>query len=502
MNFFKRARLVGAFLLATLLCPTRLFAADMPVLRWGADCDGGAPYVFRDPENPDRLIGFEVDLVEALAKKLGRKPEYVQNQWDGLVPGLKRGDYDIAINGIEITEERLREAAFSIPYFHTYEQISVRRGDESIQSLAAARGKVAGALTASLAERILEEAGGIETRSYSSQTNLYEDLANGRLDLVLMDQPVAVYYADPDPRLRSVGAPIGSMTYGIALKKENRALLASIDQALGELKKEGVLRDIYDRWGVWNPLMAREFKDASVSRPARELERYLSARDGFSGWKSKLGRYASYLPLLLEGALTTLKLSILGMALAVVLGLLLALARLYGGPILSALSLAYVEVFRGTPLLIQLFLLFYGLPYLGVKLTPVVAAVLGLGFNYAASEAEVYRAGILSVPQGQADAAFSLGLNRRRTLRHVILPQALRVVLPPMTNDFIALLKDSSLVSIITMVELTKVYGQLASATYDHLGLGILTAVLYFLMGLPFVRLARRAERRASLGWR
>ncbi len=492
----------GAGLFAMILSPVLLLAAEQPVLRWGADCDGGAPYVFRDPENPERLIGFEVDLVEALSKKLGRKSEFVQNQWDGLVPGLKRGDYDIAINGIEITEERLREASFSIPYFHTYEQISVRQGDEAIHSLAAARGKIAGALTGSLAERILEEAGGIESRSYSSQTNLYEDLANGRLDLVLMDQPVAVYYADPDPRLRSVGEPIGRMSYGIALKKENRELLASIDRALEDLKKEGVLRDIYDRWGIWNPLVAREFKDGSPSRPARELERYLSSRDGFSGWKAKLSRYSSYLPLLLEGALTTVKLSVLGMALAVVLGLLLALARLYGGPVLSALSLAYVEVFRGTPLLIQLFLLFYGLPYLGVKLTPLVAAVLGLGLNYAASEAEVYRAGILSVPQGQADAAFSLGLNRRRTLRHVILPQAMRVVLPPMTNDFIALLKDSSLVSIITMVELTKVYGQLASATYDHLGLGILTAILYFLMGLPFVRLARRAERRASLGWR
>jgi polar amino acid transport system substrate-binding protein len=123
------------------------------------------------------------------------------------------------------------------------------------------------------------------------------------------------------------------------------------------------------------------------------------------------------------------------------------------------------------------------LPNIGIRLSPIVAAVVGLGLNYAAYEAENYRAGIQSIPRGQMEAALSLGMTRAQSLRYVIVPQAMRLVIPPVTNDFIALFKDSSIVSVITMVELTKVYGQLASTYFDYIGVGILTAAIYFLMG-------------------
>ncbi|MBU6374715.1 MAG: amino acid ABC transporter permease, partial [Bdellovibrionales bacterium] len=166
----------------------------------------------------------------------------------------------------------------------------------------------------------------------------------------------------------------------------------------------------------------------------------------------------------------------------------------------GTIAMFYTELIRGTPLLIQLFFIFYGLPNLGIKLSPFTAAILGLGLNYGAYEAEVYRAGLLSVPKSQMDAALSLGMTRWQALTHVVIPQATRVALPPMTNDFISLLKDSSLVSVITMVELTKVYGQLASTYYDYLGIGILTAGMYFIIGLPFVRLSRSLEKRFARG--
>jgi polar amino acid transport system substrate-binding protein len=118
-----------------------------------------------------------------------------------------------------------------------------------------------------------------------------------------------------------------------------------------------------------------------------------------------------------------------------------------------------------------------------------------LGFNYGAYEAENYRAGIEAVSKNQVEAAYALALNPSQRFIHVILPQAYRIILPPMTNDFISLIKDSSLVSVITMVELTTVYSQLASTYFDHLGLGLLVAAIYFAMGYPFVRLARRLER-------
>jgi polar amino acid transport system substrate-binding protein len=217
------------------------------------------------------------------------------------------------------------------------------------------------------------------------------------------------------------------------------------------------------------------------------------------GWRGRLDAYARYLPLLLKGAATTMELSLVSMAIAVVLGLALALARLYGAAPVRVPAALYVEFIRGSPLLIQLFFIFYGLPALGIRLPPFAAAVLGLALNYGAYEAEVYRAGIQSIPHAQMEAALALGMTRWQALRHVIVPQALRVVLPPTTNDFIALLKDSSLVSVITMVELTRVYGQLAGMSYDYMGLGILTALIYVLIGLPFVRLSRWAEARLDV---
>jgi polar amino acid transport system substrate-binding protein len=184
------------------------------------------------------------------------------------------------------------------------------------------------------------------------------------------------------------------------------------------------------------------------------------------------------------------------MALAVVLGVTLALVRSYGPRPLQWLAVAYIEFFRGTPLLIQMTMIYFGLPELGLKLEPFVAGWLALGLNYAAAEAENYRAGLNSVPAGQLDAARILGMNTLQALRHVIGPQALRIAIPPATNDFIALLKDSSLVSVVTLTELTKTYGNLASSTRDHLGLGAVVAAFYLLLSLPFARLSRYVEQR------
>ena len=179
---------------------------------------------------------------------------------------------------------------------------------------------------------------------------------------------------------------------------------------------------------------------------------------------------------------------------------MLACARAFAPKPLAALAIGYVELFRGTPLLVQLVVLYFGLPELGLTLSPFTAGVVALGLNYAATESENYRAGLASVPASQLDAARVLGLRRRHALRYVVLPQAVRISLPPMTNDFIALLKDSSLISVVTLTELTKTYSMLANATHDHLGLGAVVAAWYLAVGLPFVFLARRLERRLGQG--
>ena len=171
-----------------------------------------------------------------------------------------------------------------------------------------------------------------------------------------------------------------------------------------------------------------------------------------------LGRY---LPLLLEGALVTVQLTACSFALAMSLGLLVALTRLYAPPPVAALAIAYVEFFRGIPVLLLLFFLYFGLPAMaegagwsgvGEWITPFVAATVGLGLNYAAYEAEIYRASLQAVPRGQWEAATCLGMPRRLAFTHVVLPQALRTALPPMTGDLVALFKDTSIASAIALV--------------------------------------------------
>lgn len=493
-----------ALFFALLLAAPRAWAAPAKApgtLRWGGDSAGGAPYVFQDPKDPSKTIGFEVDVADLLAAELGMKARFVQNQWDSLVPGLKRGDYDAVINGLEITDDRKAEVDFSDPYFLTYEALTVRKNSYDVGALADLKGRRVGTLKGALAERLLAAEGGVSVVGYDTQTMLYDDLALGRVDAVLLDQPAAVYYGGVDRRLKNLPGQFGRIAYGVALRKGDPKFLARVDAALARLIKSGKLRQVYERWGIWNPVMAATFADdaPSVHASPDAYAAYLAARGLHLGWRGRLDTYAGYLPLLAKGAVTTVELSLLSMSLAIALGLVLALMRLYGPLPVYSLATIYVEFIRGSPLLIQLFFIFYGLPALGVKLQPFTAAVLGLALNYGAYEAEVYRAGIQSVPHAQMEAALALGMTRWQALRHVIIPQAARVVLPPTTNDFIALLKDSSLVSVITMVELTRVYGQLAAMSYDYMGLGILTALMYVLIGLPFVRLSRWAEARLAV---
>jgi polar amino acid transport system substrate-binding protein len=409
---------------------------------------------------------------------------------------LQRGNYDIVVAGLEITADRAQVVSFSRPYYVTFEQLAVRRGDR-IDSLGDCRGKKVGTLKASLAQRMLEERGDVAVVTYDGQINAYEDLANGRVDAVFMDYIIALYNVGVMPGLRMTGPPVGVVKYGIAVRKDDQALLDSVDAALDTLIQSGELRSVLERWNLWTSQCADFFGDRRTvaSRP-EAYEDYLQSRVPVSSLHERLRQYVGYLPLLGTGALVTLELSLLAMALAVALGLGLALARLYAPSPFGALAGAYIEVVRGTPLLVQLFLIFYGLPHIGVRLSPFIAAIVGLGLNYSAYEAENYRAGLQSVPRTQMEAALALGMSRFQALRHVIIPQAMRLMLPPITNDFIALLKDSSLVSVITMVELTKAYTQLASMHYDYLGIGLLAAAMYFLIGWPFVRLARVAERR------
>jgi len=458
------------------------------VLLWGCDAEGGAPMAFPDPKDPSRLIGFEVDIVETIAKRLGVRAQLVQTAWESLIPALERGDYDMAMNGIEILPEREKRVLFSRPYYSYTLQLVVRKDEDRIRSIHDLPGKKVGTLAGAVAHDMLTKIGGVDIRSYSAAWP-YEDLALGRLDAVFLDTPIAVYYGKPDPRLKYVGPPEGGGFYGIAIRKADAELKQVVDSVIDTLLRTGELKRIYEKWGLWDEAQTRLIAQA-VSPDVGQQFRTASAD----------APLYSFLPLLLRGAGITIMLSVVSMALATALGLLLAVTRFYSPPVIGGIATAYVEVYRGTPLLIQLFIIYYGLPNIGIALSPLAAAIIGLGMNYAAYEAEVYRAGIEAVPPGQVEAALSLGMSRSLTFQTIIFPQAFRISLPAVTNDFIALFKDSSIVSVIAMVELTKTYAILAATTLRYFELGLVVAVLYFGMSYPLSILARRIEWRMRRG--
>ena len=482
--------------LAGLLLPSEAAAQE---LVWAADAEGGAPYTFPDPRNPAHIVGFEVDLANATAARMGRKARFVQNQWDGLVPGLERGEYDVVINGLEITAERAEKINFSNPYFYSTLTLTRRLDDNRIQRVEDLRGRRVGVLKVTFAERYVQSLGNVTIRSYDGQVQPFIDLALDRLDAVVMDTPIALYYAS-GPQVKNIELPSARMTFGIGIRKADTDLLQQVNEALDSMKRDGTLRKIYSDWGIYNAPTAQAFGDREpvTNDNAARYRDYLDTIRTEHTFKERMDQYKQYLPLLLQGALVTVEISGLSMAIAIGLGLLMAVLRVFGPRVVAWPVIGFIEVIRGTPLLIQLFIIFYGLPTIGIRFSPLWAAVVGLGINYAAYEAENYRAGIQSIPRGQLDAALALGLSRIMTIRKIVLPQAVRLVIPPVTNDFIALLKDSSLVSVITMVELTKMYDQLAATNFDYIGIGLLTAAIYFVMGLPIARLSRMLESRLA----
>jgi polar amino acid transport system substrate-binding protein len=464
------------------------------LLRWAADPNSNAPYAFYSKGK--NLVGFESEIINAVATRLGRRAEFVENDWNGLIPGLQRGLYDCVIAGIEITPEKAEQVTLSVPYYYTFEQFVGRRGAPAITSLEQLKDRKVGTLDQTAALRMLEETPGVIVKSYDQELSAYEDIVNGRLFGVLLDYPIAKYYAAPNPALELNGPPFGQIAYGIATNKNNGQLKTEIDSALSDIIRAGELRNILSRWGLWTNNVAKAFDQPEPpSTRDTEYQAFVASQTSLQNFWSRLESYGGSWQLLGNAALLTLVVSIAAMMVAIGFGMVLVICRLFAPLPVRWFATTYIEVIRGTPLLIQLLFIFYGLPKVGLQLSPFVASVLGLGLNYAASEAENYRAGLQSVPEGQWQAARALGLTQSKTLRLVIVPQAVRLVLPPLTNDFIALLKDSSLVSALTLLELTGAYNRLATQTFDYFGTGLLVAMIYLLIGLPFVRIARLLER-------
>lgn len=494
------------------------------VLRWGADQEGGGPYVYPRDDDPTKVTGFEVELADAVAAELGVKAELAQGNWDKLPDLLRVGQLDVILNGYELTPERAAAMTASKPYYLYALQLLVRDKSgldwEKLAAPASPKRKI-GVLTGSAAETVARERLGdaLEIVTYDGNTDAMREVETKKLDATLQDTPIAAFYGPRFPALVPSGDPVAEGKYVIYARADQARLVEAVDLALRRLYERGELERIYRRYGLWSPRQRAlgpllgaaapapgasgtpgpsPSSGADTAAPTSQPSDPEAAPIRAPERKRGLAVVRDYGGVLLASAGMTVLLSIVSFPLAIGLGLAVAIGRLHGPRWLRPLLTVYVETLRGTPLMLQLFVIFFFLPEIGVRFSAFTTAILGLAINYSAYESEIYRAGLSAVPEGQLEAALSLGMSKWQALRHVLVPQATRVVIPPVVNDFVALFKDTSVCSVVTIVELTKRYSVLSMSTQATVELTALTALLYLSMSVPLSVLARRLERRLA----
>ncbi|MSP93154.1 MAG: transporter substrate-binding domain-containing protein [Myxococcales bacterium] len=420
-----------------------------------------------------------------------------------------------------------------------------------------------GVLTGSAAEDTARAFCGeaCEVITYDGGTDTMREVETGKLDACVQDTPIWRFYATRFPALKAVAAPVGKGYYVMFVRKGEAKFVQALNEAIVMMLKNGDLERMYRKYGIWDDLQgelagivanARFFGlenawaavEAAAPAPAARTDAAATAGAAAgtptdaallggaatattgpppSGAASstppampastmptqaevvvggKIGGWEvvrKYGAILTQSAGMTVVLAALSFPLAILLGMLVAVGRLYGPLWLRPILTIYVEFLRGTPVMLQLYFIFFFLPEIGIAVPAFWTGVLGLAINYSAYESEIYRAGLQAIPPGQMEAALSLGMSRATALRHIIVPQAFRIVIPPVVNDFIALFKDTSVCSVVTIVELTKRFSVLSMSTQATVELMVITAVLYLLMSYPMSVVARHIEKKLGV---
>ena len=494
----------GGRLFFLLLCALYLIAVPTPasadvlddvkksgVLIWGGDQEGGGPFIFPDAADNNKLAGFEVELADMIAKELGVKAEFKQGQWENVPSLLDKGDIHLALNGFELKPVIARDYLTTRAYYSFGLQLTSKAGGEfptwdEVRRIGKNRKVRIGVLGTSAAEQYVKEqcAEFAEPVSFNGNTDGMTAVENGQIDASLQDDCVAIFYADRFRQLQFVDRPQPGGVYIGLVKKGEERFRDAVDVALTKIIEDGRLERLYDKYklaGRLQMLLLRAKTHVSAAKTTSFSE-----------------VLTSHFGLLLKAAGMTVFLSFASMPLAILIGLLIAIGRMYGPAPVRWLGAIYVEVIRGTPLMLQLYAIYFLLPKIGISVPALVAAIAGLAINYSAYEAEIYRAGLQAVPKGQWEAALSLGMSPRQALWRIVVPQAVRIVIPPVTNDFIALFKDTSVCSVVTVMELTKQYNVLAMSTGAILELAILTSLLYLAMSYPLSLFARWSEKKLA----
>jgi lysine-arginine-ornithine-binding protein len=479
----NRLRRTAATLLLLLLCQIPALAQtalqrikQTGELRIGTD----ATYPPLEFAEGGQFSGFDIDLGNAIARELGVRATFINSGFDGIFPALQNGTFDAVMSSVTITPERSAAMLFSDPYYNSGQLIAVRQGTQGINAPEDLSGKKVGVQINTTAQIDLEKRAGVTVAVYNTVDLALLDLKNGRIDAVVSDAPVLRYMIRQSfPDLTTVGRRFTDEKFGIAIAQGNEDLRRAVNAALWRITESGEYDRINTKW--FGEAAERAADLAATNTQTKAFDTGIVRRT----WS-----------FFLKGVWLTARLALLSLALGLPIGLLLALARVQSSKILSAPAAVYVEVMRGTPLLVQILFIYFVLPSFGINIPAFWSGIIALTLNSAAYIAEIFRAGILSIDAGQMEAARSLGMSHTQAMRRIILPQTFRRVVPPMTNEGIALLKDSSLVSVIGLTELARTGQELASRYAAPLTIWPMVAIFYLLLTFPLTRIAEYLERR------
>jgi lysine-arginine-ornithine-binding protein len=434
---------------------------------------------FESAEGGD-FTGFDIDLAKAIARELGVKVRFVNASFDGIFPALQNGTFDAVMSSVTITPERSASMLFSDPYYDSGQLIAVNENTQGVSTPDDLKGKRVGVQINTTAQFELEKKEGVAVAKYNTIDLALLDLRNRRIDAVVGDAPVLKYMIFQSFReLKTVGRRFTDEKFGIAMAQGDEDLQAAINGALKKIKETGEYNQIHEKW--FGEAAEQAQQQAAQSRKPKVFDLDIIRRT---------------LPLFLSGVWFTARLALLSLLFGLPIGLLLALARVQSSRIIKAPAALYVEVMRGTPLLVQILFIYFVLPYFKIYIPAFTSGVIALTLNSAAYIAEIFRAGILSIDVGQMEAARSLGMTYSQAMRRIILPQTFRRVVPPLTNEGIALLKDSSLVSVIGLTELARTGQELASRYAAPLTIWPVVAIFYLLLTFPLTRVTEYLERR------
>ncbi|MFW6244788.1 MAG: ABC transporter substrate-binding protein/permease [Fibrobacterota bacterium] len=426
------------------------------------------PFSFYDENG--KLTGFDVDMSRAIAEELGKELEIVTTEWDGILAGLLTGKYDAIIGSMAITEERKKKVSFSDPYYTSGAQVFIHKRDTSaVRGVDDLSGQPVGVVLGETFENYLRSNHPeVEVVTYKSTVDIFQDMNNGRLKAFLTDRLVGMY------QIKKAGKPFvpaGELLYreqmGIPVVKNDDVLRVGINGSLSALRHKGTIDSLHAQW----------FRSSESSDTQTGLTFFNVAKRLLKGFAVTVGV-----------ALISFLVGIFG---AIPCGVVL------NGPnnFFKTVLRAAIDFIRGTPVLIQLFFVYFGAPQIGITLTPITSAIITLSINACAYMSEVVRSGLMAVDPGQKRAGKALGLKRFDVFRFVIWPQAFRIAIPPLGNSAVALLKDTALISVISVGEVVREAQSIISITFNPMLYYVAIAALFFIFTYPLMRFTASWER-------